>query len=122
MTKNKKDVPKKKIANYQALIDTHTEIEMKGKNMLYTSVNGHMFSILDKFDNVGLRLPKEVREKFMIDHDTKLHESYGSIMREYVRVPEDLLVDTATLAPYLVISYDYVKTLKPKPTTKKKKS
>lgn len=40
--------PADKIALYQALLDTHPEIEMKGKNMLFTSANGYMFSMLTK--------------------------------------------------------------------------
>jgi len=102
-------------AAYHALIDTHPEIEVKGKDMLYTSVNGHMFSIVNKTDGeVGLRLSKEDREAFIAEHDTALHESYGAVMREYVRIPHRLLEDPESLAPYLAASYDYVKTLEPK--------
>jgi hypothetical protein len=42
-------------------------------------------------------------------------------MKEYVAVPDDMLANTAELKPYLEISYSYVKSLKPKPTTRKKK-
>lgn len=99
---------------YKALIDTHPEIELKGKNMLYTSINGHMFTIMDKERNLGIRLGKPDREQFIEDHDAKLHESYGAVMKEYVRVPQALLEDTPTLAPYLDKSFEYVKTLPPK--------
>lgn len=116
MAKDKKEVPADKLALYQALIDTHPDIERKGKTSPYTSMNGHMFSILDKDGNLGLRLPKEEREQFINEHNTKLHEAYGAVMREYVRVPAKLLEDTKALKPYLVISYDYTKSLKPKPT------
>lgn len=40
-------------------------------------------------------------------------------MKEYVVVPESLLKKTSELKVYLGMSYDYVKTLKPKPTKKK---
>jgi len=103
-----------RITQYQALIDTHPEIELKGKNMLYTSINGHMFSIMNKGQGLGLRLSKEEREKFLDDCNTQPHESHGAVMREYVRVPDELLADTQALAPYLVKSYEYVKTLEPK--------
>lgn len=103
-----------KRALYQKLIDTHPEVNMKGKTMPYTSVNGHMFSILDKQGCLGLRLPKEEREQFLKDHNTKIHEAYGHNMPEYVRVPDEMLADTDSLAPYLMISYMYVCGLKPK--------
>lgn len=40
-------------------------------------------------------------------------------MKEYVAVPEAMLKDTQCLRPYLRLSYDYGKNLKPKPTKKK---
>jgi TfoX/Sxy family transcriptional regulator of competence genes len=40
-------------------------------------------------------------------------------MREYVTVPDSLLQDTDELKKYLDLSYEYVQTLKPKPSKKK---
>jgi len=40
-------------------------------------------------------------------------------MREYVRVPDELLADTEALKGYLAISYEYTSGLKPKPTKRK---
>jgi hypothetical protein len=40
-------------------------------------------------------------------------------MKEYVRVPDKLLANTKELKKYLAKSYDYIETLKPKPTKKK---
>jgi hypothetical protein len=40
-------------------------------------------------------------------------------MKEYVTVPDELLLNTQELEPYLDISYEYIKTLKPKLTKKK---
>jgi len=42
-------------------------------------------------------------------------------MKEYVTVPDSLLKDTKTLQQYFQLSYEYVKSLKPKPTKKTKK-
>jgi len=105
---------------YQDMLDTHPEIKMKGKTMPYTSINGHMFSILDKEGHLGLRLSKEDRAKFLVDHNTELHGAYGRVMREYVRVPAQVLEKTALMGEYLKKSYGYVTSLAPKPTTKKK--
>ena len=112
--------PQDKIELYDQLIATHPDIERKGKTNPYTSHNGHMFSHLSKTGTMGLRLPKEEREAFLKKYNTTLYKSYGAIMKEYVTVPDDLLENTAELKPYLDISYEYIKTLEPKPTTKKK--
>lgn len=53
-------------------------------------------------------------EKF----NTGLSHQYGAVMRKYVHVPDELLSDIETLKPYLEKSFDYVQTLKPKPTKK----
>jgi hypothetical protein len=78
-----------------------------------------MFSHLSKTGTLGLRLPKEDRDTFLEKYNTTLYESYGAIMKEYVTVPDELLENTAELKPYLDISYEYIQTLKPKPTKKK---
>ena len=44
----------------------------------------------------------------------------GSVMNEYVAVPDSLLENTKELKKYLDLSYAYAKTLKPKPTKKKR--
>ena len=120
MSKNIVTIPPEKLALYDALIDAHPDIERKGKTTPYTSVNGHMFSFLDKTGTMGLRLSKEHREAFTKQYKTGPMEQYGSIMKEYVVIPEELLADTKALSGYLQQSFEYVSSLKPKPTKKKK--
>jgi len=119
MNKTANMPPQDKIDLYDQLIDTHPDIERKGKTNPYTSHNGHMFTHLSKTGSLGIRLPKEEREKFLEDYHTTLYESYGAIMKEYVTVPDELLENTEELIKYLDLSYEYIKTLKPKPTKKK---
>ena len=118
MNASKKAAPGNRVELYDQLIAAHPDIERKGKTMPYTSLNGHMFSFLSKDAHMGLRLPADEREKFLRDYDTELMEQYGSIMKEYVKVPDELLSDTDKLSEYLQISFEYVSTLKPKPTKK----
>jgi len=113
-------IPQDKLDLYGKLIDTNPKIERKGVTNPYTSHNGHMFSHLSKSGSLGLRLPKEEREAFLEKYSTTLYESHGAIMKEYVTVPDELLENTAELQPYLEISYEYIKSLKPKPTKKVK--
>jgi hypothetical protein len=115
------EIPPEKLDLYDTLIAGHPEIERKGAANPYTSLNGHMFTFLSKSGQMGLRLPKEEREAFLGKYNTELIVSYGAVMKEYVAVPDDMLANTAELKPYLEISYSYVKSLKPKPTTRKKK-
>lgn len=118
----KKPVSKKQQDAYDRLLATHPDIERKGKNLLYTSVNGHMFTVFSTNAKLGIRLPKAEREAFLEEFNTTILESYGYNMPEYVTIPDALLEETDTLEPYLKMSYDYVTSLKPKPTKKPKKA
>ncbi len=109
-------------ALYIKAIESCNAFEGKGKVIFYTSVNGHMFSQFSKEENVGIRLSKEERDAFIRKYNTELLVTYGTIMKEYVHVPENLLSDTALIKSLLESSFNYVKSLKPKPTTKKMKS
>jgi len=105
---------------FDKVVEMHPDIERKGKTMPYTSVNGHMFSIMDKNGNLGLRLSKTDREKFIEDFDSKLMVNYGATMKEYVVIQQKLLENTQHLLQYLQMSFNYVSTLKPKSTKRKK--
>ena len=117
--KNAKRAPQDKVDLYDKLLATHPDIERKGKNMLYTSVNGHMFTYLDSEGVLGIRLSKEDQEAFVAKFNTPPFKQYGAVMRGYVTVPDDLFQDTEALKPYLEMSYDYIMSLSPKPTKKK---
>jgi len=108
----------KKLEIYDKLIATNPNFERKGKTMPYTSVNGHMFSQLNKDGEIGIRLSKERGAQFMKEYDTALFRLYGAIMKGYVLIPERLLENLDILSSYLNDSYEYVKSLQPKATTK----
>jgi TfoX/Sxy family transcriptional regulator of competence genes len=110
-----------KIQLYEKLLSTNPEIKRKGDANPYTAVNGNMFTLLHQSQVLAIRLPAAEREQFLKKYKTTLFEAYGAVMKEYVRVPDGLLSKTAELRKYLEISYEYAKTLKPKPTTKKKR-
>ena len=105
---------------YEALIRTLPDVERKGDANPYTALNGNMFTLLHQSQTLAIRLPAEEREKFLKKYKTTLFEAYGAVMKEYVRVPNDLLGKAGELRKYLAMSYEYAKTLKPKPTTRKK--
>jgi hypothetical protein len=108
-----------KVALYDKLIATHPKIERRGAANPYTSLNGHMFTLLHQSSTLAIRLPESKREEFLKKHKTTLFEAYGAVMKEAVAVPDRLLKNTKELQKYLEFSYEYVKTLKPKPSKKK---
>jgi len=116
----KSAIPPDKLALYEKLVATNPSVERKGAANPYTSLNGHMFSLLQPPGVLALRLPEEEREKFLKKYKTTLFEAYGVVMKEYVKVPDSLLKNTKVLQKYFDLSYQYIGTLKPKPTTKKK--
>ena len=99
---------------YDELVAKCPRFERKGKTVPYTSANGHMFSILNKDGQLGIRFSKEVQEKYIQEFDTTIFKSYGAVMKGYVLIPDHMLEDLDKLAEYLNESYDYVMTLKPK--------
>jgi hypothetical protein len=117
--KPKHNIPADKLDLYEKLVATNPDIERKGAANPYTSVNGHMFTLLNPVGTLALRLPEEEREKFLKKYKTVLFEAYGVVMKEYVAVPDSLLKKTKELQKYFDISYEYVRALKPKPTKRK---
>jgi TfoX/Sxy family transcriptional regulator of competence genes len=114
--------PLDKLELYEKLVATNPEVERKGATVPYTSLNGHMFSCLSKQGKVALRLPTGVREAFLKKYNSKLCDAYGKVQPEYVEVPASLLSSTQELKKYFDRSYEYVGSLKPKPSPKKKKN
>ena len=78
-----------------------------------------MFSFIAADGTLALRLPEDEREAFIKTHKTKLSEQHGTILKEYVIVPDKLLKDSKKMTAYFTSSYEYVSSLKPKPGKKK---
>jgi hypothetical protein len=110
----------KALALYDKLLATNPDVKRKGDTMPYTSLNGNMFSLFTKENRLTLRLPAGEREVFLTRYKTTLSKQYGFVQPEYVVVPDALLAKTAELKRYFDVSYAYVTSLRPKPTTKKK--
>jgi hypothetical protein len=114
-------VAKDTLALYEKLVGTLPDVPRKGDSIPYTSLNGRMFSFLSKSGRVALRLSPEDRDAFMKRYDARYAVNYGIVQKDFVDVPDALLARTAELKVYFRKSYDYAKSLKPKPTTRKKK-
>jgi len=103
-----------KLKVYDELVAKCTRFKRKGKTMPYTSANGHMFSLLNKAGEIGIRFSKEVQKKYMEQFNSTIFKSYNSIMHGYVLIPEKMLEDLDKVAVYLDESYDYVMSLESK--------
>jgi len=119
MPAKKNTTPNENELLYDKLIATNPKIKRKGAANPYTSLNGNMFTLLHQ-SRLAIRLSEEEREKFLKKYKTKLFEAYSTVMPEYVAVPDALLKNTQELQKYLDLSYEHAKTLKPKPTKKKR--
>lgn len=108
------DLRQRRLARYDELVDACADFERQGKSMAFTSANGYMFSQLNKAGELGIRLPKDEQAKFIETHGGGPFTSYGATMRDYVRVPDELLEDTDAMVGYLEASYAYVMSLPPK--------
>jgi hypothetical protein len=120
MTKPSSSIPADRLALYEKVVATLPNVERKGATMPYTSVNGHMFSFLTKDGTLALRLPEDERAAFLKKYKTRLCEQHGTVLKEYVEVPEGLLRKASELKAYFEKSHAHVASLKPKPTKRTK--
>jgi TfoX-like protein len=104
------------LERYERLVATIPSVERKGVSVPYTSLSGHMFSFVAEDGTVILRLGADDRSAFMERFGTGPYEAHGTVMREYVPVPDALADDTTSLAPWFERSRAYVARLKPKAT------
>lgn len=121
-TRKKTSVPEDKLELYEQLLDAAGIDSKSNFGSAYTAVNGNMYSMISKYGLVGIRLPKDEREAFIVEYDTEMFRADPDWppSREMVAVPDELLQNTKALSPYMKRSYEYAQTLKPKPTKKKK--
>lgn len=103
-----------KLKVYDELVAKCKRFERKGKTMPYTSANGHMFSLLNKAGEIGLRFSKEVQYKYIEEFESSLFMSHNTVIRGYVLIPDKMLNDLDNVAKLLDESYDYVMSLDPK--------
>lgn len=117
---NKSEIPKELLAQYDLIVSKIPDMERKGVSLPYTSMNGNMYTMMRKDGVLGIRLGSKDRITFIEKYQTLPFENYGSMIKEYVEVPVNILMDSVTMTFYMSLSHEYAKTLKPKPTKKPK--
>jgi hypothetical protein len=107
--------PKEALDRYREMVVASAgDAQVKGAKNPYTSRNGHMFSFLDSDGTMALRLSKELIEEYGSEYSIEPVIQYGSVMRGYVAIPDDLFEDVARLAGWFDRSYEWIGTLDPK--------
>lgn len=94
------------------------DMQVKGRKMPYTAINGNMFAFVTPEGEMCLRFDDTVRAELARQWGVGEVMQYGAVMRGYVAMPADLSDDEAALAEHFVDSLAFARTLKPKPTKK----
>lgn len=101
------------IALYERAIDASGQYQRKGKANPYTSANGHMFSQINKDDQLGVRLPKDRQKALLESHGAGPFKSYGATMRDYVCLTDEMLADPALITSLLDEGFAFVSAMPP---------
>jgi hypothetical protein len=80
-----------------------------------------MFTFLDtKEGYLAIRFSEKEKKAFNEKHGGSDVIQYNSVMKGYIRVPQDINSNKKALFELLDNSYDYIASLKPKPSKKSK--
>ncbi|MDJ0922342.1 MAG: hypothetical protein QNI84_14535 [Henriciella sp.] len=101
------------ITLYEAAIAAAGGFERKGKANPYTSANGHMFSQINKDDQIGIRLPKPRQGELLDQFGAGPFTSYGATMRDYVCLTGEMLDDPALITALLIEGFEFVSAMPP---------
>jgi len=88
-------------------------IERKGKANPYTSANGHMFSQINKDDELGIRLPKPRQKELLEQYGAGAFKSYGATMRDYVCLTGEMLGTPGLITALLQEGFAFVSAMPP---------
>lgn len=101
------------IVCFESAIAACPKIERKGKANPYTSTNGHMFSQINKDDQLGIRLPKSRQAALRERYQAGPFKSYGATMRDYVCLTEAMLNEPGLVTALLVEGLAFVSAMPP---------
>ena len=104
----------KQLKIFDELVSRCQRFERKGKNMIYTSANGHMFSLLNKAGEIGIRFSKDVQNTYFEKYNSTIYKSYNAAMNGYILITNEMLKDPDNIVKLMDESYDYVMSLDPK--------
>ena len=98
---------------FEQAIAAAAGIDRKGKANPYTSANGHMFSQINKDDQLGIRLPKSRQQELLDEYGAGPFKSYGATMRDYVCLTDEMLNTPGFVAALLQEGLAFVSAMPP---------
>ena len=101
------------ITLFETAIAASDQIERKGKANPYTSANGHMFSQINKDDQLGIRLPKPRQAELLEQYGAGPFKSYGATMRDYVCLTDEMLETKGLVTQLLEEGFAFVSAMPP---------
>ncbi len=110
--------PSAAFESYKAMVERSGNGEVKGAKNPYTSRNGHMFTFLDGEGTMAIQLSGELEAEFRSRYQSNPVIQYGRTMNGYSSVPPELLDDTEALREWYDRAWEWIGSLKPKPTKK----
>lgn len=101
------------ITLFERAIAASGQYERKGKANPYTSANGHMFSQINKDDQLGIRLPKPRQQALLEAYGAGPFKSYGATMRDYVCLTDQMLAEDRLVTALLDEGFAFVSAMPP---------
>jgi hypothetical protein len=98
---------------FERAISAADGFERKGKANPYTSANGHMFSQINKDDQLGIRLPKPRQKALLETYGAGPFKSYGATIRDYVCLTDEMLADETLIKSLLEEGFAFVSAMPP---------
>lgn len=103
--------PHEALERYRRIVEaSSSDAEVKGARNPYPSRNGHMFSFLDRDGTMALRLSDELIAEYGEQYSTDPVIQYGSVMRGYVEIPDELFDDVEAAADWFDRSHQWIGT------------
>lgn len=104
------------LAAFDLMISSVKGVERKGATMPYVSINGNMYGMINKADQIGIRLSDSDREAFMLAGGKPFEGIPGFVNKEYGGITAEMLSNKKLLQTWFRLSHAYAAKLKPKPT------
>ena len=101
------------IERYEAAIAASERVERKGKANPYTSANGHMFSQINKDDQLGILFPIARQAELLAEFGAGPFLSFGASRRDYVCLTDEMLNAPGLVEALLEEGFAFVSAMPP---------
>lgn len=99
---------------YDSLLAQLPEMQRKGKSVPYKSINGHMFTLVNKDGELGTRIGEKRVKEMQASGEAEQFRSHNANMRGYIKLSDTMLKDTKRCLAFFEEAQAHVLTLKAK--------